>query len=57
MQRRSSGRRSIRNRARALARNIDTALGSEVLLLCTLATSIDRATKVQTGNLLDDLAR
>lgn len=55
LQQRSSGRRSIRNRVRAFARTVDTKLGSEILLLCTLATSIDKTVKVQTAYLLKDL--
>lgn len=55
LRQRSSGRRSIRNRVRAFARAIDRSLGSDVLLLCTLATSIDKTTKIQSAYLLQDL--
>lgn len=57
LRQRSSGRRSIRNRVRAFARAIDRSLGSDVLLLCTLATSIDKTTKVQSAHLLQDLEK
>ena len=44
--RRSSARRSIRRRARALLRDIYQAQGPDVFLLCTLATSATRLATV-----------
>jgi hypothetical protein len=57
IQRRSSGRRSLRRRSRDISRDIWKNLGLEVLLLCTLAASMDKLATLEIKSLVPDLKR
>ncbi|KAH7063260.1 hypothetical protein B0J12DRAFT_164270 [Macrophomina phaseolina] len=57
LMKRSSARRSIRGRARILLGDVYKALGSEVLVLCTLATSVTKLATVNPKGFLPDLRK
>ena len=57
LQNRSSGRRSIRRRARDLIREVYEAMDPDVFLLCTLVTSISKLATVKTEGLIRDLSQ